>query len=200
MTTYTKARARLLQALEDFSFLFPDSAAVLEAVNKNADYVLLVRKGYEDGSGTADFCSVPERDRDAFSEANSSVHSTSFSREIRKTRECNKIPEDRLSRMFEALRVHHHTIHLYTGDQLFNTYRNGPQSCMGSSNANRSALSLYVNNPDNVAILTTTRFSNRCLVWTDDNGVKLLDRTYPGPHPGFLLYAHKNFKTWSRRQ
>ena len=75
------------------------------------------------------------------------------------------------------------------GDEVFRVYRDVAYSCMSDS----PYVELYANNPDKVKMLVY-RNIGRALLWTTDDGTKVMDRIYP--HSGIHLQHMKN---WAKR-
>lgn len=85
--------------------------------------------------------------------------------------------------------------HLY-GKDLVKAYADdvGCPSCM-TGEARSSALSLYRTNPDKVCLVVGMGDDgsvSRALLWTCDDGTKVLDRVYPGTDEGLNNWAAEN--------
>lgn len=78
-----------------------------------------------------------------------------------------------------------------TGPEIIKAYATGPHSCMAGKTAQ---LALYVQNPEKVALLKIYQkgaYKGRAILWTLDDGRRMLDRIYPGN--GTLAFAARSY-------
>ena len=71
-----------------------------------------------------------------------------------------------------------YTFEEVTGDEVYDAYISGPESCMDSGDY----LSLYTENPERVSLVKLFwhgDYHARALLWTTDSGMRVLDRIYP---------------------
>lgn len=112
-----------------------------------------------------------------------------------------------------------YTFEVVSGEELIDSYvsDDAPRSCMKtvylSNGGDSSYLDLYRNNPDKVQLVRILQhgvYFGRALLWTSDQGTKILDRVYPsdgGIHTSLIRrwaerlgYAYKVRDTYTDEQ
>lgn len=120
------------------------------------------------------------------------TYEASFIRFLRRSLEISEreIPDSAATVIHTLLHTESQVVE-HRGSGVHTCYKNGPKSCMGGPGASAELLAVYINNPERVSILFDESDAGnpyRAMLWLDDEGVRVLDRCYPGPHPAFDQY------------